>query len=89
LKAHQKAEERYDGLRSHAEGKIGEANTEIRTVRDQFQGQMAALEMKLKASEREVTSLKRTVEAKEQDNGELTQICDELVKKLETFGIGA
>jgi chromosome segregation ATPase len=87
--AHQKAEERYDGLRSHAEGKINEANVEIKSVREQFQGQLAALQMKVKASERETASLKRNVEAKEQDNAELTQICDELVKKLETFGLGA
>eukprot|EP00729_Bicosta_minor_P002131 gene2131-27932_t len=87
--AHAKSEERYAGLRTHAESKIAEANTEIAGVRDSFAGQISALGMKVKTAEREVTSLKRQVDAKDQDNAELTQICDELVKKLEQGGIPA
>ena len=87
--AHSKSEERYAGLRSHAEAKIAEANTEIAGVRESFTGQVSALGMKVKTAEREVTSLKRQVDAKDQDNAELTLICDELVKKLEQGGIPA
>lgn len=84
--AHQAAEDKFSALREQAESKISEANTEIASVREQNQRDLAALQMKLKSSEREANSLKRTVETKTLDNDELTQICDELVKKLENLG---
>lgn len=77
------AESRYNKLRSHAEEKIEEANKEIASVREQFQTQTNAVEMKIKTAEQEAKSAKRDLAAKIQDNAELTAICDELVKKLE------
>lgn len=77
------AESRYNKLREHAEDKIEEANKEIANVRETFQAQLAASQMKLKAAEQEAKSAQRELAAKVQDNAELTAICDELVKKLE------
>jgi chromosome segregation ATPase len=83
------AESRYDALRMHAEGKIAEANAEIAQVRESNQTQIVALTMKVKTAEREVASAKRQIEAKDTDNAELSQICDELVRKLERGGESA
>lgn len=80
------AESRYDALRAHAEGKIAEANAEIAQVRESNSAQIVALTMKVKTAEREVASLTRQIEAKDTDNAELTQICTELVTKLEQAG---
>ena len=78
--------ERFNALRTHAEGKICEANTEIAGVREQYQAQIVALQAKLKNCEREIGSLKRQIVNKDTDNEELTNICDELVSKLEQLG---
>eukprot|EP00039_Didymoeca_costata_P033078 m.40625 g.40625 ORF g.40625 m.40625 type:complete len:337 (-) comp9687_c0_seq1:82-1092(-) len=87
--AHLTSEDRYDKLRVHAEEKILEANKEIAAVREQYESQITALKMKVKTGEREVSSLKRQCETKDTDNEELTNICDELVKKLEAMGHSA
>lgn len=62
--AHQSAEDKFHALREQAQTKIDEANTEIASVREQNQGKLGSMEMKLKSAEREVGSLKRTVETK-------------------------
>lgn len=84
--AHTAAEDRFNALRAHAEGKISEANTEIAGVREQYQAQIVALQAKVKNCEREIGSLKRQIANKDTDNEELTNICDELVSKLEQLG---
>lgn len=58
------SESRYAKLRAHAEEKIEEANKEIAGVRDQYASKITALEMKVKAQDREILSLKREVDIK-------------------------
>lgn len=79
-----KAEERYELLKAHAEKKIEGANTEIASVREQYRNEMKVLTAKMKLVEAELTQTQRKLAAKEQDNKELTAICDDMLKQLET-----
>eukprot|EP00049_Salpingoeca_infusionum_P022593 m.7699 g.7699 ORF g.7699 m.7699 type:complete len:287 (+) comp5275_c0_seq1:47-907(+) len=77
------SEERYTKLKSHAEEKIQEANVEIAKVRDELKGQLSAQSAKIKKLEMDLRQKERLLETKDQDNAELTAICDDLVRQLE------
>ena len=77
------SEQRYHKLKDHAEGRIHSANESIAGVRDEFAQQISGLQAKLKKADMDSNRLKRQVEAKEQDNNELTAICDDLVAQLD------
>eukprot|EP00047_Mylnosiga_fluctuans_P003784 m.230943 g.230943 ORF g.230943 m.230943 type:complete len:373 (+) comp12137_c0_seq1:3-1121(+) len=79
-----KAEERYEQLKSHAQKKIEGANTEIANVREQYKNEIKVLSAKMKLIEAELTQTQRKLAAKEQDNKELTAICDDMLKQLES-----
>lgn len=80
------SEQRYQKLKDHAEGRIHSANESIAGVRDEFSTQIKALQAKLKKADMDNNRLARQVEAKEQDNKELTAICDDLVAQLDGKG---
>eukprot|EP00052_Salpingoeca_macrocollata_P009107 m.71995 g.71995 ORF g.71995 m.71995 type:complete len:137 (-) comp16934_c0_seq2:30-440(-) len=78
------SEERYGKLKEHAEKKIMEANEEIAKVREDNKAQIMLMTTKMKKAESETAQLQRQLEAKEKDNEELTAICNDLVKQLES-----
>ena len=77
-----KGEERYDLLKTHAETKLGEANTRLDEVERSRASEIAKLNALLRKSEMGVASLEREVEQKNRENQELTTICDELISKV-------
>jgi len=77
-----KGEERYELLKTHAETKLGEANTRLGEVKRSRASEIAKLTALLRKSEMGVASLEREVEQKNRENQELTTICDELISKV-------
>eukprot|EP00054_Salpingoeca_dolichothecata_P014872 m.84653 g.84653 ORF g.84653 m.84653 type:complete len:434 (+) comp21206_c0_seq2:60-1361(+) len=75
--------EKYKKLKSHAEGKIETANSEIANVRDNYKNQIGLLNVKIKKAETNIAQLTRQLEAKEKDNEELNAICNDLMQQLE------
>ncbi|KAI9089448.1 transforming acidic coiled-coil-containing protein-domain containing protein [Phlyctochytrium arcticum] len=78
-----RANERFEGLKKHAESKLEEANTEMTRIRAAYDKEVSALKAKLSRSEVQMSTLERTIESKTQENQELTKICDSLVAQLE------
>jgi len=79
---HQKAEDRYELLKTHAETKLADANLRLEEVQKGRAGEIAKLQALLRKAEMRVASLERTVEQKSKENDELTKICDELISKV-------
>jgi len=78
----EKSEDRYDKLKAHAAEKIDNANAVIAKVRKQQDIDMAGLNAQLKLSQSKVNTLKEKIEQKDVENQQLTQICDDLIKKV-------
>ncbi|KAJ3334155.1 hypothetical protein HDU76_008617 [Blyttiomyces sp. JEL0837] len=76
-------EERFNGLRAHAEEKLEHANIEIARVRAAFEKEIAALKVKISRADLHISSLEKTIETKTQENQELTKICDDLLMQIE------
>ena len=81
---YKKGEERYDLLKTHAETKLGEANTRLGDVKQSRAAEIAKLTALLRKAEMGVASLERQVEQKNRENQELTTICDDLISKVGT-----
>ncbi|KAI8924210.1 transforming acidic coiled-coil-containing protein-domain containing protein [Entophlyctis helioformis] len=77
------ATQRFDSLREHAEAKLDEANVEIARVRASYEKELSALRAKLSRVEIQMQSLELNLQAKTQENVELTKICDDLVSQME------
>eukprot|EP00842_Homolaphlyctis_polyrhiza_P005241 jgi/Hompol1/5718/HPOL_002035-RA len=80
------AHNRFDLLRKHAESKLEEANIEIARVRAGYEKELTALRAKLSRVEVQMQALDRNLQAKVQENAELTKICDGLVQQMEMSG---
>lgn len=78
----QKSEERYNKLKQHATEKIDAANAEIDRIRKQKEIDLAGIEASLKKSQNRVSNLEVEIAQKGNENKELSQICDELIKKV-------
>jgi len=79
-----KSDQKYELLKSHAEEKLEEANKEIDTISRAQDTEIAKLTARLRKAEMQATSLEREVERKQNENQELTNICDELINKVGT-----
>merc|ERR1712073_243083 len=79
---YKKEEERFEVLRSHAESKLEEANSQISELQRSKAAEIAKLTALLRKSEMRISSLERSVEQKTRENQELTTICDELISKV-------
>merc|ERR550532_3692644 len=78
---YRKEEERFEVLRTHAESKLEEANSQISELQRSKAAEIAKLTALLRKSEMRISSLERSVEQKTRENQELTTICDELIAK--------
>ena len=78
-------EKRYETLKSHAEGKLDEANIEIARVRAGYEKEINGVKLKLSRAEIQIGSLERALKGKEMENEELTKICDGLVQQMESL----
>ncbi|XP_072042455.1 uncharacterized protein [Amphiura filiformis] len=77
-----KQEQKYHTLKTHAEGKIEKANSEIDKVKSSYEAEITGLQAAVKRGQMEISSLEKQIEQKTRDNAELTKICDELIAKM-------
>lgn len=76
-------ESRYESLKVHAQAKLDEANVEIAKTRSNYEKEISTLKTKLQRCELTMNSLERSLALKEEENKELTGICDGLVQQME------
>uniref|UniRef100_A0A8C7CG67 Transforming, acidic coiled-coil containing protein 3 n=1 Tax=Oncorhynchus kisutch TaxID=8019 RepID=A0A8C7CG67_ONCKI len=78
-----KEEQRYQTLKVHAEQKIGLANGEIAEVRSKLKSEVSALQAQLRREQLKVQSLENSLDQKVKETEELTNLCDELIAKVQ------
>ena len=79
-----KQEEKYERLKSHAEDTLERANKEIESLSKTQDTEIARLTAMLKKAGMKEVSLEGSVEQKNKENEELTNIWDELIAKVGT-----
>ncbi|XP_041703689.1 transforming acidic coiled-coil-containing protein 3 isoform X2 [Coregonus clupeaformis] len=78
-----KEEQRYQTLKAHAEQKIGLANGEIAEVRSKLKSEVSALQAQLRREQLKAQSLENSLDQKVKETEELTNLCDELIAKVQ------
>ncbi|XP_008334963.1 transforming acidic coiled-coil-containing protein 1 [Cynoglossus semilaevis] len=78
-----KEQERYHTLKHYAEGKIEMANKEIAQVRAKFSSEKMVLTTNLRQEQLKINVLEQSMQQKNKVVEELTNICNELIAKLE------
>jgi len=73
-------DQKYQGLKQHAENKMIEASNEIDKVKKSNHGEITRLQAALRKADLHIQSLEQSVAQKSKENEELTSICDELIK---------
>ncbi|XP_071183791.1 transforming acidic coiled-coil-containing protein 3-like isoform X3 [Salvelinus alpinus] len=76
-------EQRYQTLKAHAEHKISLANGEIAEVRSKLKDEDAALQAQLRREQLKAQSLEKSLDQKVKETEELTNLCDELIAKVQ------
>uniref|UniRef100_A0A8C7CRW7 Transforming acidic coiled-coil-containing protein C-terminal domain-containing protein n=1 Tax=Oncorhynchus kisutch TaxID=8019 RepID=A0A8C7CRW7_ONCKI len=76
-------EQRYQTLKAHAEQKISLANGEIAEVRSKLKSEVAALQAQLRREQLKAQSLEKSLDQKVKETEELTNLCDELIAKVQ------
>merc|ERR1719282_1827129 len=74
-------QERYEILKTDANEKLSNANEKLNEIQKSKAAEILKLNAMLKKAELEVASKERQVDKLNQDNAELTQICDTLIAK--------
>ena len=74
-------QERYEILKTDANEKLSNANEKLNEIQKSKASEILKLNAMLKKAELEVASKERQVDKLNQDNAELTQICDTLIAK--------
>merc|ERR1712083_54997 len=74
-------QERYEVLKTDANEKLATANERLNEIQKSKAAEILKLKAMLKKAELEVASKERQVDKLNQDNAELTQICDSLIAK--------
>ncbi|XP_051945931.1 transforming acidic coiled-coil-containing protein 3-like [Xyrauchen texanus] len=82
----QKEEKRYQALKGHAEEKLDQANKAIAEVRTKQGAEVAALQVQLKREQLKVQSLEKDLEQKAKEVKDVTELCDELLLKVQKHG---
>jgi len=78
----ERSEERYENLKAHALEKIDEANMVITSVRKQQTIDIAGLQASLKLAQSRMNNMESEIHQKNVENQQLTQICDDLIRKV-------
>ncbi|CAL8272855.1 unnamed protein product [Merluccius merluccius] len=78
-----KEEQRYQTLKAHAEEKITKANEEIGEVRSKFKAEVSGLQAQLRREQLKSQSLEKNYDQKVKEAEELTNLCDELIAKVQ------
>uniref|UniRef100_T1IIS1 Transforming acidic coiled-coil-containing protein C-terminal domain-containing protein n=1 Tax=Strigamia maritima TaxID=126957 RepID=T1IIS1_STRMM len=78
-----KQEQKYELLKHHAEETLSCANQEIDALRRSSEVEITTLRAQLKKAEMKVESLEKNLQQMHKENSELTNICDELIAKLD------
>ncbi|XP_051504449.1 transforming acidic coiled-coil-containing protein 3-like [Myxocyprinus asiaticus] len=82
----QKEEKRYQALKAHAEEKLDQANKVIAEVRTKQGAEVATLQIQLKREQLKVQSLEKDLEQKAKEVKDVTELCDELLHKVQKHG---
>uniref|UniRef100_A0A671QM89 Transforming acidic coiled-coil-containing protein 3-like n=1 Tax=Sinocyclocheilus anshuiensis TaxID=1608454 RepID=A0A671QM89_9TELE len=82
----QKEEKRYQALKAHAEEKLDQANKAINEVRTKQGAEVAALQVQLKREQLKVQSLEKDLEQKAKEVKDVTELCDDLLLKVQKHG---
>ncbi|RXN05010.1 transforming acidic coiled-coil-containing 3-like isoform X1 [Labeo rohita] len=82
----QKEEKRYQALKAHAEEKLDQANKAIAEIRTKTGAEVATLEVQLKREQLKVQSLEKDLEQKAKEVKDVTELCDELLLKVQKHG---
>nr|XP_055025399.1 transforming acidic coiled-coil-containing protein 3 [Misgurnus anguillicaudatus]XP_055025400.1 transforming acidic coiled-coil-containing protein 3 [Misgurnus anguillicaudatus]XP_055025401.1 transforming acidic coiled-coil-containing protein 3 [Misgurnus anguillicaudatus] len=82
----QKEEKRYQALKAHAEEKLDHANKAIADVRTKTGAEVATLQVQLKREQLKVQSLEKDLEQKAKEVKDVTELCDELLLKVQKHG---
>ncbi|XP_052429249.1 transforming acidic coiled-coil-containing protein 3 isoform X1 [Carassius gibelio] len=82
----QKEEKRYQALKAHAEEKLDHANKAINEVRNKQGAEVAALQVQLKREQLKVQSLEKDLEQKAKEVKDVTELCDDLLLKVQKHG---
>ncbi|XP_056616481.1 transforming acidic coiled-coil-containing protein 3 [Triplophysa dalaica] len=82
----QKEEKRYQALKAHAEEKLDHANKAIADVRTRTGAEVATLQVQLKREHLKVQSLENDLEQKAKEVKDVTELCDELLLKVQKHG---
>ncbi|KAI7805795.1 transforming acidic coiled-coil-containing protein 3 [Triplophysa rosa] len=82
----QKEEKRYQALKAHAEEKLDHANKAIADVRTRMGAEVATLQVQLKRGQLKVQSLEKDLEQKAKEVKDVTELCDELLLKVQKHG---
>ncbi|XP_016151066.1 transforming acidic coiled-coil-containing protein 3 isoform X1 [Sinocyclocheilus grahami] len=82
----QKEEKRYQALKAHAEEKLDQANKAINEVRTKQGAEVATLQVQLKREQLKVQSLENDLEQKAKEVKDVTELCDELLLKVQKHG---
>lgn len=77
-----KSEERYEKLKEHVTKKIDDANVLISKERKQKEVDLAGLQAALKKATNKANNLELEIQQKNIENQQLSQICDDLIKKV-------
>lgn len=77
------AQERLEKVVKHAEEQLQSANMEIIKIKNESDKEQSMLKAKLARGELKMQSLEKTLLAKEEEYGKLTNLCDDLVSQLE------
>ncbi|XP_056110962.1 transforming acidic coiled-coil-containing protein 3 isoform X2 [Rhinichthys klamathensis goyatoka] len=82
----QKEEKRYQALKAHAEEKLDQANKAISEVRTKQGAEVATLQVQFKRDQLKIQSLERDLEQKAKEVKDVSDLCDELLLKLQKHG---
>ncbi|ROL49699.1 Transforming acidic coiled-coil-containing protein 3 [Anabarilius grahami] len=82
----QKEEKRYQALKAHAEEKLDQANKAIAEVRTKQGAEVATLQVQLRREQLKVQSLEKDMEQKAKEVKDVTELCDELLLKVQKTG---
>ncbi|XP_052007308.1 transforming acidic coiled-coil-containing protein 3-like [Xyrauchen texanus] len=82
----QKEEKRYHALKAHAEEKLDQANKVIAELRTKQGAEVATLQIQLKREQLKVQSLEKDLEQKAKEVNDVTELCDELLHKVQKHG---
>ncbi|KAI3635373.1 hypothetical protein MIR68_006939 [Amoeboaphelidium protococcarum] len=74
-----------EAVKSHAEGKINEANMELERIKQDFESEKIALLTQITRSGAQIGSLQKELDQKVSEKQQISLICNEFITKLKSF----